>query len=136
MNFKAVKGNVLLINRTSLPASRPSKSGTSFTYAIPPRHPTIPEEVITEGSNSWTTQIEVKALQPQRELSPPSDLLIGAKESCEVIVSARIYADTLPQPLAQDLNLSLKVKKVEINADELVKEFRRSDEEAGEDSLF
>jgi hypothetical protein len=128
LNFKATTGDFLLTIRTALPMSHPSESGVIYSYAITPPA-TKQETVIPEGSDSWKTQLEVQALQPQREISPPSDLLIGAKDSCQVLLSARIYADTLPQPLAQELKLSLKVTKYEITADEFLKQLKPTDEE-------
>lgn len=128
LNFKATTGNFLLTTRTNLPMSHPSELGVTYSYAIPPP-PTKQETVIPEGSDSWKTQLEVQALQPQREISPPSDLLIGANDSCQVLLSARIYADTLPQPLAQELKLSLKVTKYEITTDEFLQRFKLTGEE-------
>jgi hypothetical protein len=61
----------------------------------------------------------VKALQPQRELSLPADFLIGAKETCELQINARIFADTLPEPVTQKLTIQISAKKFVITAADL-----------------
>jgi hypothetical protein len=35
-----------------------------------------PDDIIKEDSDSWGAPIEVKALQPQREVSPSQDFII------------------------------------------------------------
>ena len=64
--------------------------------------------------------MEVRALQPQRELSPNTEFFIGAKESCDVAVTAKIFADTLPEPIIQELNLRLEVEKLTVQADQIL----------------
>ena len=108
LNFKATMGNVLLTTNADFLTPPPSLYDTTY-FLGSTSPPLIKKWVIPEGSNSWKAQLEVNALQPQREISPPSNLLIGAGESCQVLLSARIYADTLPQPMLQELKISLKV---------------------------
>ena len=119
MLFKSDINKIILTQRSKFPNAPPSEITGGF--GISTGHATKPEEVIREGSDSWSSNIEVKALQPQRELSPVSDLLIGAQDSCEVIIAARIYADTLAEPLVQELKLRLQVKKINITAQEFMK---------------
>ena len=70
--------------------------------------------------DAWQTSFEIPALQPQREISPRSQLVIGATENCRAILQAHIYADTLPKPILQELSIDLKVKRVTVNADQLL----------------
>lgn len=127
MIFKSGINNVILINLSNFPNFPPSEYGFSFG-ASSKRHVTKPEEIIREGSDSWRTNIEVKALQPQRELSPTSDLLIGALDICEVIIAAKIYADTLAEPIIQELKLRLNVKKFNFTAKEFMDIIQPGDE--------
>ena len=119
LEFKSNTKNFIVVN--SIP-SLPSKLGTG--YALATRNVPAPEDILkTEGQ--WNLDLEIPALQPQREFSPVQDLYIGAKESCEVTISARIYADILSQPLSKNIKLSIQVKKEEISGKrffEMVKE--------------
>jgi hypothetical protein len=120
ISIQAKSGGVVVISKDRLPTSPPSTSEGSFGLLSSTRHATRPDEVIKQGSNSWGTQMEIRALQPQRETSPTPEFLIGAIESCDVVIGARIYADTLPEPLYQELHLRLSVTQLSIRADEVV----------------
>ena len=65
---------------------------------------------------------EIRALQPQRELSPSTEFLIGARESCDVTVTAKIFADTLPEPIVQELKLRIDVENLTVQAAEILNE--------------
>ena len=90
-----------------LPKSEPTKMsgggllGSSF-------HPNSPGELI-EPAEWWKTSLELRALQPQREVNMPVDLLVGATRSCVITVDATIYADTLSRPTRRQLTLDLEV---------------------------
>ena len=73
----------------------------------------------------WKTTLELRALQPQREVSPP---MIGAKKSGQVAVTARIYADTLAEPLTRNLIINWQVRQISVKATEVVKDL--SDDES------
>ncbi len=66
--------------------------------------------------------MEFKALQPKREISPIARFVIGAKESCDVTIAARIYADTLAEPVDQELQLRLNVTRLSIKAEEVMQD--------------
>lgn len=133
MVFKSDLSNTILMQRSQLSNVIPSKTRGS-TLLTSSYHPINPDEVIKEGSDSWTTHIEVSALQPQRELSPTQNFVIGARESCEVIIAARIYADTLPEPLVQELKLRLNVRQFSMTAEEFIKIIQPGDKDGGEET--
>lgn len=116
INFKSGTKNMILLSQSSVPSSHPDKFGTGHSGWLLATHASRPEEVIRGGSESWSSYIEVKALQPQRELSPTPELIVGSPESCDVTIAARIYADTLPEPVLQELKLRLKVSRHKIKA--------------------
>lgn len=131
LKIKSKAPSLVLISKDELPVARPSKSSSGYGL-LGPNHPVKPDEVIVSGSDVWTTQIDVPALQPQRELSPKVEFLIGAKESCDVIVSARIFADTLSQPSVQEITLRLNVDKHVVPANEIVEAIIKPNAPSGE----
>jgi hypothetical protein len=73
----------------------------------------------------WTTRLELPALQPQREVSPPIAFLIGAVKSGRVIVTARVYADTLPEPITRELTIDLKVQKLSVKGSDILLQLQK-----------
>lgn len=114
-------GRTVLITKSQLPSSLPSTS-SSGRGLLSESHPNSPNELIAEGGDGWSTHMEVSALQPQRELSPNTEFFIGARESCDVTVTAKIFADTLPEPTVQELKLRIDVEKLTVQAREIVNE--------------
>jgi hypothetical protein len=57
---------------------------------------------------SWRGALELRALQPQREIAPPIAFVIGATRPGRISVGARIYADTIARPVAVSLSIELK----------------------------
>lgn len=117
LNIQTESGGVFLISKTQLPTSSPSKNNITFMSS---KYPVTLDEIAGDCGDSWNTNFEAKALQPQREFSPEYDILIGAKESCDIKISARIFADTLPEPLLQELKLKIEVEKHTIDANDLI----------------
>jgi hypothetical protein len=85
-------------------------------------HPNSLDDLFGDISESWSTQIELRALQPQREISPEISILIGAEKDCEVSVVARIYADTLSEPLTQELSIDLTVEEEHVVASDFIED--------------
>jgi len=110
---------VVVVGTDELPESPPSSTGGAFTLSR--RHASKPDPVLSKASNNWRTQFEVEALQPQRELSPGPQFLIGAPTSCDVTMDLRVYADTLPEPLIQRLALRLEVDETTIRGAEIIR---------------
>ena len=80
---------------------------------------TIPPE---KFGGAWTTKLELSALQPKREVSPPPTFILGANQGGSVDITARIYADTLPEPLVRTLSVDLAVTTVKKSARSLLEE--------------
>ncbi|WP_298607744.1 hypothetical protein [uncultured Thiothrix sp.] len=70
----------------------------------------------------WSTNIEMRALQPKREVSPARKLLLSAEEDCSIDVEANIYADTLSEPITRKLKIAYKIKTVETSYSDLLEE--------------
>lgn len=130
IEIQGKSGGVVVASKDQLPSSPPSSSGGSFSILSSTQHATRPDEVITQSSDSWKTQLEIRALQPQRETSPVPQLLIGATDSCDVVIGARIYADTLSEPRYQELRLRLNVQHVSIRAEDIVRGLDQTQEAA------
>lgn len=102
-------GDLVVMPKDQIPSSPPSKAGGSFGLLGTDRHVSRPEEFLSGKGNAWSTKFEVRALQPQRQISPEVRIFIGATASCEVKFRARIFADTLPEPSRQELTMHLSV---------------------------
>lgn len=70
----------------------------------------------------WSTNLEMRALQPKREIIPSRKLFLGADGDCEIAVEASIYADTLSEPIVRNLLINYKVKIVETSYVNLLEE--------------
>jgi nucleoside 2-deoxyribosyltransferase len=116
------------IRKNQLPSSPPSVSG----FAYGERHPSSPNQLISGGESGWATSIEVAALQPQRQLSPHVDFYIGAKENCDVTIVAKIFADTIPTPVVQTLNIRINVERVEVEAADILNDIIRPEDRVQE----
>ncbi|UAA39798.1 hypothetical protein KIH87_05425 [Paraneptunicella aestuarii] len=82
-------------------------------------------EVTKVDSGIWSSAIEMRALQPKREVSPNKKISLGAKESCEISVEANIYADTLPEPISKTLKINYELKLVEASYREILEELSK-----------
>jgi hypothetical protein len=71
-------------------------------------------------SHSWSTHFDVPALQPQRELIVDSSFGIAAIESCDVQITAQIYADILSEPIVAHLTMHLQVKQVDATVAKII----------------
>ena len=109
-------GGLTVISKSQLPTSKPSKQSGYGLLNSNHGHASDPTELISASGNFWTTQFEIPALQPQRQITMPAQFLIGAVESCVVTVGATIFADTLPEPVRQVLEIDLQVDFSEIDA--------------------
>ncbi len=77
---------------------------------------------LQQTGNHWKTFLELRALQPQREVSPPPNLVIGSKNDDVITVAATVYADTLAEPAVRTLTINWKVQTAVVNAKQLLKE--------------
>jgi hypothetical protein len=51
--------------------------------------------------------------------------LIGAVKSGRVIVTARVYADTLPEPITRELTIDLKVQKLSVKGSDILLQLQK-----------
>lgn len=121
LKISSSKGGVVLVSKGELPTLVPSTS-SSGVGLLSDSHPNSPDELIAKCGEDWNTYMEVRALQPQRELSPVTELFIGSKECCDVVITAKIFADTLAEPSIQELKLKIEVQKITVEATEIVNE--------------
>jgi hypothetical protein len=134
VRVKSEAGQVRLASTSSIRSTPPTKESSTFGSFLQ-RASSDSEPEPEQRGDTWATYLELNALQPQREVSPLSHLVIGAQNSCKVMVEARIYADTLPEPIFQSLSINLEVAKFSIPAHELVAELRTPIKEPQVDSL-
>ena len=90
--------------------------------------PQKPSELLAGFSNSWETNLEAPALQPKREITPPKSLVVAAESTAKILLTARIFADSLPEPLTEELSISMTVKKIEFKASEIMEEIFKIEE--------
>jgi len=77
---------------------------------------------IKENDDRWISSIELRALQPKREVVPKQTMLIGSETSGQVEFQVKIYADILAEPIIQNLKLELEVENIEADALETLQE--------------
>jgi hypothetical protein len=123
LDITSDKEALLLLDRSSIPTSQPSKESNQFL--IGDIHKTNPNEFLSTISGSWRANFELRALQPQREISPRPEYALGALESCTALIGAKVYADTLSKPIEHKLTLTIDVKKISVTASEFLKSLDR-----------
>jgi hypothetical protein len=77
--------------------------------------------LINEGYNQSSFHFEVKALQPQRVVSPKAELAIGAMESGLINMDVTIFADILSKPIQERLRVRCSVKRSTASALKLMR---------------
>lgn len=78
------------------------------------------EEGLVETDDGWKLSFEWRALQPQlmRFMQPP--IFITAQEPSEIKFTAKIFADSFPQPLNLDARIELKVEKYDLKLEQFI----------------
>lgn len=71
-------------------------------------------------NNSWRLIFEFPALQPKREIEIDEPIFIGSKNSCVIDFSAKIYADSLPEPISYTLSVDLNIENENISFKDIV----------------
>jgi hypothetical protein len=77
---------------------------------------------VEKSTDGWIASVEARALQPKRVVKSRHKLVIGAKSSGKILIDAKIFADILPEPVTQRLEISLEVNVVEVPALELLRQ--------------
>ena len=107
---------VLPIRRAGL--SAPSRGGMFFGGDW-----SVGDDAVVDSSDKQrTTQFELRALQPQREVSPAAAIVVGSKKSGKIVVTARIYADTLSESVSKTLTINWSVNELKKSARELLQD--------------
>ncbi|EGQ7953343.1 hypothetical protein KZY44_004350 [Vibrio vulnificus] len=75
---------------------------------------------VKQKGDFWVANIELRALQPKREISPRDQIVVSAKQSGKIEIDALIYADTLAEPIRRKLSLDVNVDRIEVTAEELL----------------
>lgn len=121
IQVRSTTADIVVVKPDEIPSGSPST--TRETWGLLGAHSSFksrPEEVMESSSRSWGTSIELRALQPQREISPPTTMLVGSEQSTDIEVRARIFADTLAEPETRVLTMRLDVDRIEANASEIL----------------
>lgn len=75
---------------------------------------------VSQSGDTWDTNMEIRALQPKREVKPRQTMIVGGKSSGSIDFQVRVYADTLSEPILQSLKINMEVETVETLAKELL----------------
>ncbi len=111
-----------VVGPMQLPTSPPNKMDGGYGLLSSGIHRNDPMDIIAVNGSYWTTQFDIAALQPQREIFSPIQFFLGSTQSCLITVGATIYADTLPEPSRQVLEIELDVDVVELEAKNVLPE--------------
>jgi|GEM_PF-1949171 len=118
MTATAENGKICVLSIASLPTGDPPKFRSYYTSLKP--SPQKPSDLLAGFTDTWQTQIEAPALQPKREIIPEADLVVGAAATTKITITARIFADSLPEPVTRKLTILLNVKKVELKSSDII----------------
>lgn len=122
INLSSSDTPFVVVERDRVAKTLPKKEESGSTLLGSQFHALRPDEVIRGDSDSWSTTLEVRALQPQRMVSPEHQFLVGATKTCKIKVVANIYADTLSKPVTRELVIDLQVSVAKISVDEFLGE--------------
>ncbi|MEH5745743.1 hypothetical protein [Atlantibacter hermannii] len=86
-----------------------------------------PVKIDKKSDNNWVAAFEIRALQPKREVTLDSALFLGADDDCQIIVNAEIYADTLSEPVSQQLLINYKARSVIVDYNDLLDKIETED---------
>lgn len=79
--------------------------------------------ITEEKEGKWKITLQLRALQPKREICTDFQLVVGARQSGEIFFDATIYADSLPEPIHQHLILKLDVEVIDIDAKSFIQKY-------------
>jgi len=120
LSVRSAGAPIAFIGNEQLSNSEPSKAESNYSMISAEKHPESPDVFFSKMGPSWAAQMSLPALQPQREIAPPVQFLIGAMTNSEVKIEAKIFADTLPEPTIQSVLINLDVTEIEVLAHDLV----------------
>lgn len=121
----SIEGEVVELisnDRLELKAPKKDRDG-SFSISLDDFGALASERLQLEGSGKdWNASFEIRALQPKRTVKSRQQFVVGAASDCLINVSAKIYADILPEPLIQTLKINLSVNTIKVRSSEMLKE--------------
>lgn len=121
----SIGGEVVeLISNDRLELKAPKKDkDSSFSISLDDFGALASERLQLEGSGKdWNASFEIRALQPKRTVKSRQQFVVGAASDCSINISAKIYADILPEPLLQTLKINLSVNTIKVQSSEILKE--------------
>lgn len=74
------------------------------------------------NQGEWVVSFDLNALQPKREIPLGDPFFIGTNKSCNINLEAKIFADTLAEPIVHNLDINLNVKHEKISYKKLIKD--------------
>lgn len=106
-----------VLTRRQLEVRTPSKNSSryGFRYIEPPSFISIDKN--DKNESSFSGRFEMQALQPMREVSPEWSIAIAASVECKCLIHAKIFADSLSEPMEQSLFVDIKPVTREIHVD-------------------
>ena len=110
---------------TKLKMAKPEKEkDSSFSISLDDAFSGIAGDglQVEKTTDGWTASVETRALQPKRVVKSRHKIVVGAKVSGKIFIDAKIYADILPEPVTQKLEITMDVEVVEVPALELLRQ--------------
>ncbi|OQQ04103.1 hypothetical protein BK411_19430 [Vibrio splendidus] len=120
LKISCSNGNLAVLSGGAFEAKKPNTSDDAHIFWREHKEVDIHKE-----SNSYILSFELNALQPKRTIQPELLLYIGSTESTDVTIEATIYADSLPEPVLQQMTLTFDVKTEVIDAVELISRLQK-----------
>lgn len=121
-------------DQLKLKAPKKDRDG-SFSISLDDFGALASERLQIDGADKdWKANFEIRALQPKRNVKSRQQIIIGAQSSCSVNISAKIFADILPEPLFQNLVINLTVNTVTVTSEEILREVGLENNIQGKDS--
>lgn len=133
MNVTADINGVKVTSNEKLELKEPKKDKDgSFSISIDDFGALASERLQIEGDDkNWNASFEIRALQPKRNVKSNQKLVVGAEADCMVNISAKIYADILPEPLHQNLSVKVNVNRIQASSVEVLEEVGFIDPNSG-----
>jgi hypothetical protein len=76
---------------------------------------------LTKRDDGWTFSFEWGALQPQRVRFVQPQLLVSTERDAAVEFTAKVFADSFPQPVILNATLEVNVQRTEVSVKQLLK---------------
>ncbi len=108
-----------VVSSNSAELQRPSKDRSAFVANVWSNREDDQVQIEQVGP-TWSVVFELRALQPQREISTMPVIFMAMEETGTVDVEARIFADTLAEPTRRKLEIDWVVERSKRDANQLL----------------